>query len=273
MPTANLAYTLTGNGMPVLFLHGFCETKDIWAQFIKPMGTAYRILTVDLPGFGESRDNPNYHRVEDMAAEVDQLIRALHLPPLIVVAHSLGGYVALALAERNPGQFAGLCLFHSTAFADTEEKKQTRNKTADFIEKNGVEPFIDNFVPPLFFKDRHAELAAEIERTRQICLTTPRETAVGVTKAMRDRPDRTHVLREAAYPVLFIAGKADEAVPFQTAKEQFFLPGHAIVQVLARTGHMGLLEHPEETRQMVEKFVGLCIALHHNKRRPETGGG
>jgi pimeloyl-ACP methyl ester carboxylesterase len=248
--------------MPVLFLHGFCETKEIWTQFIKPMGTAYRILTVDLPGFGESRQNPNYHSVEDMADEVARLIDALHLPQFIVVAHSLGGYVALALAERNPEQMAGLCLFHSTAFADTEEKKQTRNKTADFIEKNGVAPFIDNFVPPLFFKDRHEELKAEIERTREICLTTPQETAIAVTKAMRDRPDRTHVLQEATYPVLFIAGKADEAIPFQAAKEQFFLPNHAIVQVLARTGHMGMFEHPEETRQMVEKFVGLCIALH-----------
>ncbi len=267
MPTANLAYTLTGNGMPVLFLHGFCETKEIWTQFIKPMGTAYRIVTVDLPGFGESRHNPNYHRVEDMAAEINQLINALHLPQLIVIAHSLGGHVALALAERNPGLIAGLCLFHSTAFADTEERKQTRNKTADFIEKNGVAPFIDNFVPPLFFKDRHEELKAEIEQIRQICLTTPQETAVAVTKAMRDRPDRTHVLQAATYPVLFIAGKADEAVPFQAAKEQFFLPSHAIVQVLARTGHMGLLEHPEETRQMVEKFVGICIALHRQAKR------
>ena len=267
MPTANLAYTLTGNGMPVLFLHGFCETKDIWNEFIKPMGTGYRIVTVDLPGFGESRQNPSCHSVEEMAAEVESLIDTLHLPQLIVVAHSLGGYVALALAERNPEQIAGLCLFHSTAFADTEENKQSRNKTADFIEKNGVAPFIENFVPPLFFKERHEELKDQIEKTRQICLTTPRETAIAVTKAMRDRPDRTHVLRDASYPVLFIAGKADEAVPFQAAKEQFFLPNHAIVQVLARTGHMGMFEHPEETRQMIDKFVGLCIALHRQARR------
>lgn len=259
---ANLAYTLSGNGMPVLFLHGFCENKEIWTDFIKPMGNAYRILTVDLPGFGESRSNTSYNRVEDMAGEVDRLINALNLSQVIVVAHSLGGYVALALAEKSPQKIAGLCLFHSSAYADTEEKKQTRNKTADFIDKNGLSPFIDNFVPPLFFRDRHEELAEEIETARQICLTTPKETAVAVTKAMRDRSDRTHVLEAALYPVLFIAGKEDEAVPFQVAKEQFFLPGHAIVQVLARTAHMGMLEHPEETRQMVEKFVGICIALH-----------
>ncbi len=248
--------------MPVLFLHGFCENKEIWTRFIKPMGNAYRILTIDMPGFGESRVNPNYNSVEEMAAEIDWLINTLNLSQVVVVAHSLGGYVALALAERSPQKIAGLCLFHSTAFSDTEEKKQTRNKTADFIDKNGVPPFIDNFVPPLFFKDRHEELKEEIELARQICLTTPQETAVAVTKAMRDRPDRTHVLKAAHYPVLFIAGKDDEAVPFQMAKEQFFMPDHSITQVLARTGHMGMLEHPEQTRQMVEKFVGICIALH-----------
>ncbi len=261
MSTANLSYTLSGSGMPLLFLHGFCENKEIWADFVKPLSSVCRILTIDMPGFGESRNNTRYQTLEAMAAEVDLLLDQLQLPEVIVVAHSLGGYVALALAEKSPRKIAGLCLFHSSAFADTEEKKQNRNKTADFIDKNGVEPFVENFVPPLFFKGRHGELEKEISFTRQICLTTPKETAVAVIKAMRDRPDRTHVLRDATYPVLFIAGKEDEAVPFGVAKEQFFLPKHSIVQVLAEAAHMGLLEHPEETRQMVEKFAALCVAL------------
>jgi pimeloyl-ACP methyl ester carboxylesterase len=254
---------MSGSGIPLLFLHGFCETKEIWASFIKPLRTAYRIMTVDLPGFGESTGNTNYQTVEDIAAEVDLLLCQLNLPEVIIVAHSLGGYVALALAEKSPHKIAGLCLFHSSALADTEEKKQLRNKTTDFIDKNGVESFIENFVPPLFFKGRHPELRKEMATTRQICLTTPKETAVAVTKAMRNRPDRTHVLRDATYPVLFIAGKEDEAVPFWVAKEQFYLPKHAIVQVLAETAHMGLLERPEETRQMAEKFAGICIALRN----------
>jgi len=267
MPTATLAYTLTGNGMPVLFLHGFCETKEIWTRFTQPMGNAFRVLAVDLPGFGESSGNPNCNSVEEMAGEIKLLMDQLRHSQVVVVAHSLGGYVALALAERSPDKIAGLCLFHSSAFPDSAEKKQSRNKTIEFIDKNGVPPFIENFLPPLFFKERHGELREEMELAKQICLKTSQKTAIAVTKAMRDRPDRTHVLQAAAYPVLFIAGKEDEAVPFQKAQDQFFLPNHALVQVLARTGHMGMLERPAETRQMVEKFVGICTALHQQAQQ------
>ncbi len=255
----NLAYTRTGEGFPVVFLHGFCESKEIWQEFTIPLMDTFGIITVDMPGFGESTGNTNYQTVDQMAAEVDKLLDELSITQAVIVAHSLGGYVGLALAEQHPEKISGLCLFHSTAFPDSEEKKQSRNKTADFIDRNDVPAFIENFVPPLFYRDRHDELRGAIEKTRQITLKTPKETAIAAIKAMRDRPDRTHVLKAASYPVLFIAGKEDEAVPFEKASAQFFLPKHSVVLALNETAHMGMFEQTEETQLMVEYFARLCL--------------
>jgi pimeloyl-ACP methyl ester carboxylesterase len=73
---------------------------------------------------------------------------------------------------------------------------------------------------------------------------------------MRDRKDRTLVLKEARYPVKFIAGKEDQAVPFDTLKEQFWLPqGTTNIQVFPETAHMGLFEREKETLEGVMGFI------------------
>jgi pimeloyl-ACP methyl ester carboxylesterase len=257
----SLSYSQSGKGFPVVFLHGFCENKEIWKSFPEKLSSAFTTIVPDMPGFGESTGNKNFGSIDSIAEQIYLLLQELKIAECILVAHSLGGYVALGLAEKYKNLIKGLCLFHSSAYPDSEEKKHTRNKTADFIDKNGVTPFAENFVPPLFYKGRKDELADAIEKVRQIVISTPKETTVAVTKAMRDRPDRTKVLQEATYPILFIAGKEDEAIPLQANKEQFFMPKHSIVHILAETAHMGMFERPEETYLAVEQFCHFCVKI------------
>lgn len=259
---ATLSYSIQGQGIPVVFLHGFCESKEIWQEFISSFQSSFQSISIDMPGFGNSITNTNYESIDAMAEEVHALLQELQITRSILIAHSLGGYVALALAEKHPDSIAGLAFFHSTAYPDSEEKKQGRNKTAEAIKQNGMPDFLEGFIPSLFYKERHTELSEIISNVYKQTSHTPALTAIAATLAMRDRPDRTHVLRNASYPVLFIAGKNDTAVPFETAKEQFFLPDHAIVQSLINTGHMGMFEKTEETRAMVKSFVDICKAAN-----------
>ncbi|MDJ1491634.1 alpha/beta hydrolase [Cytophagaceae bacterium DM2B3-1] len=258
---ASLSYSIHGQGTPVVFLHGFCESKEIWQEFLAPLETSFQSIVVDMPGFGKSTSNTNYQSIDAMAEEVHLLLQELSISKSIIIAHSLGGYVGLALAEKYPESIAGLGLFHSTAYPDTEEKKQGRNKTSEAIRQNGMPEFLENFIPGLFYKERHTELQETITAVYKLTSHTPAPTAIAATLAMRDRPDRTHVLRNSNYPVLFIAGKNDNAVVFESAREQFYLPDHSIVQALSDTAHMGMFEKPEETRAMVKSFVEICQAL------------
>lgn len=253
----NLASYTSGVGHPVIYIHGFCENKAIWTDFIQLLPQNYQHIAVDLPGFGGSYENKNYNSVEMMAEEVFKFILNEGLSKPLFVCHSLGGYVALALAESHPEIFNGLCLFHSTAYADSEDKKRTRDKTADFINKKGVDTFLENFVPGMFFKGRREMLAFEIEHVRKITAHTSTEVASAVTLAMRDRPDRTNVLESAKYPITFISGKDDELLNLEDNKAQFFLPKQATINLLSETGHMGLFEWPDKTALMVESFLKL----------------
>ncbi|MDX5422876.1 MAG: alpha/beta hydrolase [Hymenobacteraceae bacterium] len=248
-------YTDHGSGDTLVFLHGFCESKQVWAEFTKPLQQKFRILALDLPGFGDNTQNIGSYSMESMADYVKHKLEELNVRRCILVGHSMGGYVSMAFAKKYSNMLQGLCLFHSSALPDTDEKKENRNKTIDYVERHGVNNFINPFVEPLFFRENRDWLSQEIEMMKEIGRATPQESVVGALAAMRDRPDRTGVLKKAAFPVLFIFGKDDGAVPLDKALEQCHLPGNSMVYFLEKTGHMGMFERTYETRKAIEKFA------------------
>ena len=75
---------------------------------------------------------------------------------------------------------------------------------------------------------------------------------------MRDRPDRTHILKTTNVPVMFICGKNDGAVPLESSLSQVALPADSKVHFLDKVGHMGMVEAREKTLVTVEDFVNYC---------------
>ncbi len=250
-----LHFTDEGKGFPVVFIHGFCETHEMWSEFKAPFLSEYRVITVDLPGFGKSKLSQASFSLTDIASAITSLLERLNVKACVVVAHSLGGYVTLEMMKANPSLFKGIVLFHSTAFADDEEKKDSRNKTIEFVVKRGVEVFATSFVPSLFYIKNRKNLTAEIEQAVKIASKTPLKTLVEYTKAMRDRQDNTGVLKSYENPVMFIAGDKDTSVPLEKTMQQVDLPQKPILHILHKTGHMGMFERKQETQEILIDFL------------------
>lgn len=125
-----IAYQLEGKGTPVVFVHGFCEDRTIWDEF-KPeiVAAGYCVFTLDLPGFGESEILENTS-VEVMADVVNAVLVEAQLSKIVLIGHSLGGYVALAFAKKYAEKLLGLGLFHSHPYPDSEEKKKVAAKAS-----------------------------------------------------------------------------------------------------------------------------------------------
>jgi pimeloyl-ACP methyl ester carboxylesterase len=253
--TNQTIYTDAGSGDTLVFLHGFCENKQVWADFTEPLQQKFRTVALDLPGHGGNTENIKSYSIDSMAEDVKRQLAGLGIEKCLLVGHSMGGYVSLAFAEKYSHMLSGLCLFHSSALPDTEEKKETRNKAIAFVEQHGVVNFINPFIEPLFYEENRKELSREIEMMKEIGRRTPKEAVVGALAAMRDRPDRRQVLKETMLPVLFIFGKEDGAVPLDKALEQCHLPDNSMVRFLGKTGHMGMFERTSETRKTLEKFA------------------
>lgn len=256
-----LAYNDIGNGYPIVLLHGFCEDKSLWKYIEKDLAKNYRVITLDLPGFGESRLEETEVSMEFFAGKIKTLLDSLKIEKCVMVGHSLGGYVALAFAEKYENNLDGIGLFHSTAFEDSEDKKENRLKAIEFIQKYGVKQFAESFVPPLFSLKNRELFQQEIAELVHVASSTAEISVVETTKAMRTRKDTTHVLKACKVPVLFIIGKLDGAVPLEKSLEQCSIPKHSVAHFLEGVGHMGMIENKALTEKILANFVRLCTDL------------
>lgn len=241
----------------LVFLHGFAESRDIWTEFIQKCPPDYHILTPNFPGYGApGASSAADYSMEVLAEFVKEELDQADAQQAIFIGHSMGGYVALAFAEKYPARVAGLCLFHSSAQADTAEKKTNRDKNISFVERHGVVKFMETFIRPLFADANEETMLPYRRQLEEIGAATPQASVIGGLRAMRDRPDRTEVLRKATFPILFIVGKEDAAVPLAAALEQVALPPVSTALFLERVGHLGFFERPEATRRAVLNFAG-----------------
>lgn len=248
---SGIFFTDQGKGFPVLLIHGLCETHEIWNSFSKELSKNFRVICLDLPGFGRSKLLSNGFSIADVASKIISLLENLKIEECISIGHSLGGYVTLAIAKQQPDVLAAFGLFHSTAYADTKERKIFRNKVIEFVSNHGVAPFTESFIPPLFYDRANPHIQPVV----RLASRTQPETLIAYVKAMRDRPDSTKVLEHFKRPILFIAGEKDTGITADSAKKQANLALNVTLHILPEVAHMGMFENEEATARQVQEFL------------------
>lgn len=251
---AKIRYSDAGKGRAIVLLHGFPENMHIWDEFGAKLAKSFRVIAIDLPGFGGSESLGYVHSMELMARAVHAVMQQLNLRRYIVVGHSMGGYVAMAFAEFFPENLKGLCMFHSSTYADTEEKKLDRDRGIAMVKKHPAQ-YLKAFSASLFAdpNDPHYPKLMEIVNT-----ATPRAIAAAL-HGMKMRPSREVILKFVQCPVLFIYGKKDKIMNYDTMLPQTTVPAHRELLTLENAGHMGFYEAPNETLKALRKFAYRCF--------------
>lgn len=242
----------------LILLHGFCESKEMWTEFENELSNDFNVYSLDLPGFGDFHFDISGLEISEISEIVNNEINKLSLANYVLVGHSLGGYVALELAKHFPNKVKGLGLFHSTAFADSSERKEKRNDVVKFIKKHGSEKFVRSFMPQLFIPEKRVDCKNEIKKLIEKGSTIDSKTLVEITKAMQSRKDNSEFLKTTEIPILFIVGKLDQSVSLDDSIKQIHLPKNSTAHILDNCGHMGLYERKIETLKFVSSFASDC---------------
>lgn len=260
-----MAFESQGRGQAVVLLHGFCEDSSIWDDLKSDLVEEhYRVVCIDLPGFGQSEALP-HPSIEAYADAVHAVLESLDLKQIILIGHSMGGYTALAFAEKHPALLLGLGMFHSSPYADSKEKKEARRRSIQFVEEQGHVIFVKQLMPVLFSENFARSNSYAVDRLVHAASSYPAAGITGGLEAMMQRPDRSAVLAQAAYPVLFIIGEEDRAIPAEQSLSQTHLPAVASVHVLEKVGHMGMIEAQKKTQRIVREFAGFCVSQSKNR--------
>lgn len=277
---AVISYRIEGKGKPVVLLHGFGEDSHIWDGQVSCLKEHCLLIVPDLPGTGKSSllslesvvcslglglaqqkttdsrpQTTDYVSITHYADCIHALLQHENISPVTMLGHSMGGYITLAFAKKYPEQLRAFGLVHSTAFADSEEKKKNRERGIALIEAYGPSPFLRNTIPNLFgaaFKEKHPEKVEELILAAQ---SFSKESLQQYYRAMMNRPDTTDVLKSNRLPVLFVMGTEDVAAPMEDVMQQTRLPLNPYIHVLQNTGHMGMWEAADQMNTILLDFI------------------
>jgi len=252
---AVIRYADMGNGDTVILLHGYLESLEIWNGFADELSKDYRVICVDLPGHGRSGIYSTTESMAIMADAVKHVLDVLGVGRTVVIGHSMGGYAALAFEDYYPETTIGFGLFHAHALADTGEKKENRDREITLVRAGKKKQIIDVNIPKAFAADNQEKFAGKIEWARQIAMATPDEGIIHALEGMKARPDRREVMRNSTDPLLIIAGKKDNYIPFEVYEQHFTLSPRTETIILENSGHMGFIEEKEKSLGGIRHFL------------------
>ena len=250
-----IEYEIRGEGLPVMMVHGFPADRSVWDPLLTGLENKYRWILPDLPGSGQSDFNGSLTSLVDFAEALRAITEQENILEMVLIGHSMGGYISLAFAEKYPERLLSLGLFHSSSYADSNEKKEVRDKNISFIQKNGAEPFVRQSIPGLYSTGFAAGNPPEIQKQVLRYANFNAESLVLYLTAMKQRPATTGVLRSFTRPILFIMGEEDKAVPLKDGLEQCHLPPISYIHLLTHTAHMGMIESTNQCQTIIDRFL------------------
>lgn len=245
--------------LPLVLLHGYPLDRSIWFGVAAALGAAVHTIAPDLPGFGKSEPLRGEPSIDAYAEEVLSMLEREKITRAVIAGMSMGGYVALALAERAPEVVAGLVLVNSHCYADTDEARAGRQEMIKKIRAEGPRVAAQAIIPKMFAPSR-----TDDPDFQRFALEGAEAAGVaGLTwalEAMARRPDRSKVIANAKFPILIIDGAEDRIVPRDKARQMADLNPRSQIAVVKNVGHGAVMEAPDEVASILRTFSEFCAA-------------
>jgi len=253
-------YSDEGKGLPVLLVHGYLETGDVWIPFAEKLSQSHRIITVDLPGHGQSDLYGETHTMEFLAGALCGLLDTIGIEKIFIVGHSLGGYVTLAFLEHFASRLYGYCLFHSHPFADTREIIEKREREIMIVNAGKKFLIYPENVKRMFAEKNLEKFTSELERSKSIASGISAEGITSVLRGMMERPSRLDLMQEGSVPCLWILGSDDSYIPCELMKNRVTLPSRTELVILQNSGHLGFIEETDKSVSAIKEFINKITA-------------
>lgn len=245
-------YKVTGNGTPVLLLHGFLENHKIWKSLVYALEKKYRVITLDLPGHGLSELPETELDMEYMSEIIAALLDYLKITGAHLVGHSMGGYVGLAYAKAYSERTLSLVLLNSTPLNDDASRIKSRKHGMKVAAKN-YPAIVKMSVANLFAHENKSILKEKIDQLKVEALKTPLAGYMAAQRAMTSRPDLTKFFKEAGFKKLLILGEGDALIETE-AHMKLFSNTSVRIEVLPG-GHQLLIENFSSTCNIIIDFL------------------
>ncbi len=249
---SNLKKYSPSNKISIIFLHGFPYDSRMWKYQMELEGI--NLYALDLLGAG-SKKNSRLFTLEKMVDIAFEEIKTLKWNHLILCGLSMGGYVAQRMYEKYPQSFQALIFCDTRSEADTNEAKLKRAAGVEALTQNGLNPFIENFLPQAVYPnafEKNPKLKAEL---LEIANSQDPLGLASQLLAMQGRTDTTHVLSKIQIPTLVICGDGDQITSKEDMQKFSASIPNSEFQSVLEAGHMAPFEKPEIVNNIIQNFI------------------
>lgn len=250
IPLSTLPWYEKGSGTPVIFLHGLPLDHRIWNKEIEYFSDFSKACSLDLPGFGNSKRPDRFEMTMASCSELLKNTVISHVDgPVILVAHSMGGYIALDFIRRYPNLIRGVVFVSTHAKADSSVKRVERFFYAKKIFEGKTKTFLQ-----LQVKSCCKDGAPYTNWVKDIMRDNIRKPLSSVLKMIASRPSVESFLPLIKQPTLVIVGEVDSGMKESSIALAGLLP-NSTYREIARAGHMLFLDEPKEFRLSIRKWL------------------
>lgn len=251
----SLNYSISGSGPALVFIHGYLESSNIWESFIPRFEKDFTVICPDTPGHGESGVLGEVHEMDEMASVVDAILIAEKIEKATLFGHSMGGYITMSFVRMYPEKLNAYCLFHSTPFADNDEKKRNRDREIALVNCGKKKHIIRTNIPRAFADDNIERLSDAVERAKEIAESCEDNGVVALLNGMKNRQDHSELLISGKIPSLIIWGRKDNYIIEEVFEKLKAVAPNSELLILDNSGHMGFIEEPDLAFEGIVSFL------------------
>lgn len=247
----NINYIDKGEGELVVLLHGWGANMSLFTSMIELLSKKYRVVAMDLPGFGSSDEPKTPWAVSDYTDFVIEFLKDYDASEVTFLGHSFGGRVIIKMFEKQnlPFKIKKLVL---TGSAGVKPKKSTKQKIKQRIYKITKGVYQSKLVTKLFpdalenlrKRNGSADYNAASPTMRQILVKVVNE-------------DLTHLFEKVTPPTLLVWGKNDTATPLGDGQLMEKLMPEAALVVLENSGHYAFLDEMFAFNKILASFMNI----------------
>lgn len=253
---AKVSYDIQGSGETLAFLHGYLESLEIWEGFAGRFNDRYQVLCLDIPGHGQSGVFSEIHMMDEMATVLKTVLEAEEIEKATIIGHSMGGYVTMSFVSMYPEMLSGYVLFHSTCFADNEEKRLNRDREISLVRQGRKEQLILLNIPRAFADEHVQKLEAKVNRAKEIASACDDDGVISLLEGMKRRHDYSESMKNSAQKPMLIYGEKDNYITLNVFMRLNDLVPDAYILKLKNSGHMGFIEEADAA------YKGIISYLH-----------
>ncbi len=242
--------------IPVVLIHGFPLNHEMWNPQIDFLKRNFRAVVYDIRGHGDSDVEDGLYTIEFFVDDLIGLMDHLKIEKAVLCGLSMGGYISLRAAERNPERLQALILCDTKAEADSNEAKLKRAASIRSIKDEGLGQFAESQVRSLLAPQTFNRSPTIVETIRKMILRNSPLGICGALLAMAGRTDTTVTLPKIKVPTLILVGEQDTLTPPPLSKAMYETIPNSKIHIIPEAAHLSNLENPSRVQQAFQRFLG-----------------